>query len=320
MEENCGVTYAAPWQMYAFGFSNSSAMPLTMALGSFVKSQFNCLQVVRMNEEMRTFEKVCQAEQVYPATKVMWAPEGDVPLIAASGDALKIWNFDGNSLTLRANLLTDSKKEYPPPQTSLDWNKVNTNIVGTCSINTTCTIWDIEKEVALTHMIAHDQAVYDIAFSNSVNLFATAGGDGSIRQFDLRNLENSAVLYEKQDISACLRIAWNKHDPCYLATIMLESSAIVVLDIRQNSVPVYTLNGHANYVNALAWSPVNGTQLLTGADDHRALIWNVQPSNYNIEPSFVYSAEAEVNNVGWAQAWPEWIALGKSQEISVLRI
>ena len=103
-----------------------------------------------------------------------------------------------------------------------------------------------------THIIAHDQPVYDLAFSHGVNIFATAGGDGSIRQFDLRNLENSAVLYEKQDMSACLRLAWNKNDPHYLATIMLESNNIVILDTRHPSVPVYQLSGHSNCVNALA--------------------------------------------------------------------
>lgn len=29
--------------------------------------------------------------------------------------------------------------------TSFDWNEQDPNVIGTCSIDTTCTIWDISK-------------------------------------------------------------------------------------------------------------------------------------------------------------------------------
>lgn len=60
------------------------------------------------------------------------------------------------------------------------------NLIGTASIDTTCTIWDIEKETVFTQLIAHDKEVYDISFSPDKNLFASVGADGSARQFDLR--------------------------------------------------------------------------------------------------------------------------------------
>jgi WD repeat-containing protein 68 len=39
------------------------------------------------------------------------------------------------------------------------------NLIGTSSIDTTCTIWDIEKANVFTQLIAHDKEVYDIHFS-----------------------------------------------------------------------------------------------------------------------------------------------------------
>jgi hypothetical protein len=33
--------------------------------------------------------------------------------------------------------------EYCAPLTSFDWNEVDTTMIGTCSIDTTCTIWDV---------------------------------------------------------------------------------------------------------------------------------------------------------------------------------
>lgn len=37
-----------------------------------------------------------------------------------------------------------------------------------------------------TQLIAHDSEVYDVAFSNSKDIFGTVGRDGSLRMFDLR--------------------------------------------------------------------------------------------------------------------------------------
>jgi WD repeat-containing protein 68 len=72
-------------------------------------------------------------------------------------------------------------------------------MIGTSSIDTTCTIWDIEREGVQTQLIAHDKAVYDICFAQDVSMFASAGEDGSVRHFDLRDLEHSTIIYESTD-------------------------------------------------------------------------------------------------------------------------
>jgi DDB1- and CUL4-associated factor 7 len=319
MNENLVYHYRSPWQIYAMNFCTNPARSFTLALGSFVGTQYNYIQLISLNEEIEAFEPISEVEQIYPTTKLMWCPDPSMNILASTGDSLKLWNCDSDMI-LKSNLLTESKKEFPPPLTSFDWNTVNNNIIGTSSINTTCTIWDIEKETVSAHMIAHDQPAYDIAFSQGVSIFATAGGDGSVRQFDLRNLENSTVLYEKQDISACLRLAWNKLEPYYLATIMLDSNSIVVLDIRHPSIPVYQLNGHINCVNTLAWSPVSSSHLITGADDHQALIWEINHASPTIDPALVYTSDSEINNLVWSNVNPDWIAFSKNKEISILRI
>lgn len=76
--------------------------------------------------------------------------------------------------------------EYSSPLTSFDWNIEDPNIIGTSSIDTTCTIWDIEKRKKLSQLIAHDAEVYDICFSNNSFVFGTVSADGSARQFDTR--------------------------------------------------------------------------------------------------------------------------------------
>eukprot|EP00957_Ditylum_brightwellii_P127373 9712521-Ditylum_brightwellii.AAC.1 len=51
----------------------------------------------------------------------------------------------------------NKNSEYCAPLTSFDWNETDPNIVGTSSIDTTCTIWDVTTQTARTQLIAHDR-------------------------------------------------------------------------------------------------------------------------------------------------------------------
>ena len=103
--------------------------------------------------------------------------------------------------------------------------------------------------------------MYDLAFASGVHVFASVGADGSVRtarpcaeaarssraqlapavwqvrMFDLRSLEHSTIIYESADGQGgspvpLIRLAWNKQDPNYLATITMDSNTVVILDIR----------------------------------------------------------------------------------------
>lgn len=80
---------------------------------------------------------------------------------------------------------------YCAPLTAADWNEVEPSLIATASIDTTCTIWEIEVSPQMmnigikywlqtgkavterkptqgkvrTQLIAHDKEVFDISFS-----------------------------------------------------------------------------------------------------------------------------------------------------------
>ena len=68
-----------------------------------------------------------------------------------------------------------------------------------------------------TQLIAHDHEVYDVAFGQSPTVFASVGADGSVRLFDLRNLDHSTIIFEDNKQTPLLRLAWNMRDPNYIA-------------------------------------------------------------------------------------------------------
>jgi len=249
-------TYEAPWLIYGMNWSNRRNKPFRLALGSFIEEYNNSVEVVQLNEETQAFERVSGGtfNHPYPTTKIMWSPEscpGD--LLATTGDYLRLWdNAEDGSVKLKCMLNNHRESEFCAPLTSFDWNETDTNLIGTSSIDTTCTIWDIETQQVRTQLIAHDKEVYDIAFASGKDEFASVGADGSVRMFDLRKLEHSWIIYESSPPAPLLRLCWNKQDGHYLATISMDSSEVVILDIRRPSQPVSVLKGHRAGVNAIA--------------------------------------------------------------------
>ena len=47
--------------------------------------------------------------------------------------------------------------------------------------------------------------------------------------FDLRHLEHSTIIYEDPQHTPLLRLAWNKQDPNYLATVAMDACEVIIL-------------------------------------------------------------------------------------------
>lgn len=270
--------------------------------------------------------KAGEFDHPYPCTKILWTPDvrnqGGRDLLATTGDYLRVWNVQTDSPKKECLLNNNKTSEYCAPLTSFDWNETDPNILGTSSIDTTCTIWSLETQTAVTQLIAHDREVFDLAFARGKDVFASVGADGSVRMFDLRSLEHSTIIYESPTLQALLRLEWNKQDPNYLATFMVDSRRTIILDIRVPSLPVAELGGHLGCVNAVAWAPHSSCHICTAADDSQALIWDLSqiPKRPVDEPILAYNAAGEINNLHWSASQPDWVSIAFNDSLQVLRV
>lgn len=319
-------TYEAPWLIYGMSWSRRADQKFRLAIGSFVEEYNNKVEIIQLNEETGQFVSKGRFDHPYPTTKIMWVPDKSTnteDLLATTGDYLRLWQVtEDKGVKLKCLLNNNKNTEFCAPLTSFDWNETNPAILGTSSIDTTCTIWNIETQQVNTQLIAHDKEVYDIAFAQSTDqVFASAGADGSIRMFDLRSLEHSTIIYESPDLVPLLRLTWNQHDHNYLATFLMEQNQVVILDIRSPSVPVATLHGHTKSVNSIAWAPHSSCHICTGGDDKQALIWDLtgMPKPIN-EPILAYQAEGEINTLHWSAAQTEWVAITFGKKMQILRV
>eukprot|EP01080_Neovahlkampfia_damariscottae_P006391 gene6391-10398_t len=320
-------TYEAPFTMYATSWSNRKDKPFRLCCGSFIEDYTNYIQIIQLNEKLGKFENTHTIEHPYPASKTLFHPTLDNTkvsndLLATSGDYLRIWELkDNQKADLKSCLNTSKNSEFCAPLTSFDWNTFSPNILGTSSIDTTCTVWDIEKQAVITQLIAHDKEVFDIAFTKGKDIFASVGADGSLRMFDLRNLEHSTIVYESQNYDPLLRLSWNKQDTNYVATIYQDGSKIIILDIRVPSVPVVELDSHTAPVNSICWAPHSSSHLCSAGDDSQVLIWELKdmpkPTN---SPALSYKAQGEVNQVSWSNLNPEWVSASFDKSLQILKI
>ncbi len=263
-------------------------------------------------------------EHPYPPTKVQFIPDnGGVhsDLVATSGDYLRIWAIDDSleRVWLQLKLDNNQKSEFCAPLTAFDWNESAPHMIGTASIDTTCTIWDLNAQVATTQLIAHDKEVFDIAFARGTDVFGSVGADGSLRLFDLRSLEHSTILFEHNQ--PLLRLAWNKQDPNYLLTTAQDSNVCIVLDVRVPSIPCAELRAHTLPVNGAVWAPHSSCHLCTVGDDTRAYIWDISPLPQKIvDPMLGFSAAGPINHLQWSSLQTEWISVAFDSTLQVLRV
>lgn len=326
----------------------------------------------------------------YPVTRLQWDPamsllSTDVDRLATTSECLRIYEVIkpndyaagntgyvgstspdrgasgalGGAKLVEKTALTNSKSKnlnQLPPMTSFDWNRFDPTSLITCSIDTTCTVWNLTKEtfVAKTQLIAHDSEVYDVKYIyGDTNVFASCSSDGSVRLFDLRNLDQSTIIYERSDsfmdengprtagpasddMGKLVRLATSNYNANQIAVLEAESSRILVLDLRHVGVPLYTLKSHASSVNSIAWHPKKN-MLLSGGDDCQVLVHDLTGSPEDVQqqqqgddhsapvhtqdklPSYSFSAAMEVNSVCWSPDG-SWVGLNSGKQFQACHL
>ncbi|KAK9238380.1 WD40-repeat-containing domain protein [Lipomyces kononenkoae] len=331
--------FESHWPLYAVDWSKSVYQRGLgrLAVATCTEDSSNRIQIMQavpVSEQQQSgqqipsleLHKVAEAGHAYPCTRLLWDPlsrsmiAGGVERLATAGDFLRIWEYNPETMSLRQRslLANKTKSDYTAPLTSLDWNSTDNSLVITSSIDTTCTIWDLNTSVAKTQLIAHDKEVFDARFTaGNVDVFASVGADGSVRVFDLRSLEHSTIIYEPVSPPPLLRISTNSRDPNLLATFSVDSNVVHVLDIRSPGSAVVELDAHVANVNAVEWAPQQRNVLATAADDCQVLVWDVSANRSDI--GLAYTENAEVNNITW-NGTGDWISVVAGRGVQAVRL
>uniref|UniRef100_A0A914HH00 WD_REPEATS_REGION domain-containing protein n=1 Tax=Globodera rostochiensis TaxID=31243 RepID=A0A914HH00_GLORO len=285
----------------------------------------NKVYIIELDESAGELVRKASIVHGYPCSATQFIPNTDVSqpeLFATTSTCLRIFRYHPAiaSISQECELSSTKSSAYSSPLTNLDWNEVDSTLVATCSIDTTCTVWNIEtsqpvgqaptvKGMQKTQLIAHEKPVHDIAFTrldNGRDQFATAGADGSIRLFDS----------ERRMLN---HLAWNKRDPTKLATVAHDSNEVVILDVRIPCRPMARFGNHRGAINGITWAPHSTVHLCTAGSDRQALIWQMNHFNRE-EPILAYTAESEICQIHWSSNFHQWISICFGNSLEILRV
>ncbi|WOL02527.1 hypothetical protein Cni_G11246 [Canna indica] len=334
-------TYEAPWPIYAMNWSVRRDKPFRLAAASLMEDRDrNRVEIVQLDEaRRRLLSHPFDFEHIYPPTKLMFFPDvhnHHPDLIATSSDVMRLWRVGESSLVELQSILAGNRaSKYSGPLTSFDWNDEEPRRICTSSIDTTCTIWDIEREAVETQIVAHEKAVTDVSWGG-VGIFASVSADGSVRAFDRRDTEHPTVLYQtsRPFSKPLVHVEWNKLDSRHIAFVMYDDPNVVLLDTRFPASPVIELREHNASANAVSWSPRNANRLCTCGDDANALIWDISYMVHNgddqqqppasADPprlaSYFTGAENPMTQIQWSKSHPDWMALTMPNKLQIIRV
>jgi WD repeat-containing protein 68 len=319
-------TYMSSYKLYGLAFQNdrNNLRIGVSTLETTSSKNDNRIEIIEYDKTLDKLNRVASEKTDFPCSKILWSPnENNNSIMAATSDILRLYKYNEstNKLSLACSLTKKQSQNYSGPLTSMDWNKENPTILGVCSVDTTCTIWDLTKNEVKMLLIAHDKQVYDMAFGRNENVFLTTGADGSIRMFDTRALDTCSIIFESQDNSPITRISWNYNDSNFVAGLLLDKNFIYIIDQRMTNSPYAFLTYHTNVVNALSWAPHSNAYITSVGDDKNAYIWDIQMiSNRTEEPVMTYNSEFEIDNVSWSESHDEWIGITGSNNLQILKI
>lgn len=310
--------YYSDKNLFGIAFQNGNCPRL--AISSMEKSLHNKIEILDFIEN--DLKMVYQQKMEYPCTKLIWSPKVSEPsILAVSDECIQLYNYDEQDKTLKFKTkLANKKSKYCGALTSFDWNTVNNSLLGTASIDTTCTIWDLNKCSIKTQLIAHDKEVFDIQFDRDENTFISGGADGSVRLFDLRNLNHSTIIYETKGCTPINKLAWNLQNKNLIAALSMDKNVIYLFDSRANSnISMDEINLHKEPVTGIVWAPDNQSQLCSVSEDSTVVISNVQNEFYEQNNNVSYNAPSLINNVDWCRNFPEWIGITFKKRVQLLR-
>jgi WD repeat-containing protein 68 len=262
-----------------------------------------------------------QIQCEFPVSSILFSPhEQNKNLLISTSDLLRLYSYENEKLSFKM-AFTKRRKDYCGPLTACDWSRANDSIIGVCSVDTTCAIWDLNKLEVKYMIIAHDKEVYDISLGQDEYTFMSTGADGSVRLFDSRQANSSSIIFETRDESAMTRLKWNLVNPNFILTVIVDKNEIYILDQRKLTSPYGILKVHTNVVNNAIWAPQSNTNLISVSDDKSALLWDIycdsdQPEEYIMK----YEAENEIENVAWGDVTQNWVGIIDGNQAEILRI
>ena len=134
---------------------------INLAVSSLNMNSNNNISILSFNQEDKEEEDnnintnnnaitlKSKVECRFPVSSILFSPHiENKNLLVSTSDLLYLYSYDNETISLKA-AFTKRRKDYCGPLTACDWSHVNNSIVGVSSVDSTCSLWDLNKKYLL---------------------------------------------------------------------------------------------------------------------------------------------------------------------------
>ena len=252
-----------PFHPFAFSFSSIFTKELHLAIASFEKKSSNQINIYKSCGEHFILEQ--EIPVMFPQTKICFSPQGTLTPIdsfISCDTKLSMYKIQDGVTSKTADI---SISDVNDPITSADWSKFDPYICVASCVDGTATVVDLNRNQAVSKIQTHEQPVYDISFCSTSSTFVTAGLDGSMRIFDLRDLQSFLIFY--QAAMPIQRAMISPFEGYHVAALVKGSSRAVIIDNRKPGQSCALCGGSDAPITGMSWSKLSPSRLFTGHAD-----------------------------------------------------
>ncbi|KIY03877.1 uncharacterized protein Z520_00568 [Fonsecaea multimorphosa CBS 102226] len=185
-------------------------------------------------------------------------------------------------------------------------NRHHRNLLASASADKTVKLWDLKTGKCAKSYTMHSGKVCALDWHPTESTILLSGSyDRTVVATDMRAPDAAAPKWVVEaDVE---KVRWDIHDPNFFF-VTTEAGTVHYFDAQsipvshdEPSKPVWTLQAHDGPVSAFDISPSVPGLLVTGSEDKRVKIWNVE----NNKPAMVISRNLEVGRIFSAQFAPD---------------
>ena len=185
-------------------------------------------------------------------------------------------------------------------------NRQHRNLLASASADKTVKLWDLNTRKCAKSYTMHSDKVCALDWHPTQSTVLLSGSyDRSVIATDMTAPAATAPKWTVE--SDVERVRWDIHDPNHFY-VTTDSGLVCYFDARNipeshdaPSKPVWTLQAHDGAVSAFDINPTVPGFLVTGSEDRKVKIWNVQDN----KPSLVLSRNLDVGRIFSTQFAPD---------------
>ncbi|KAG9390289.1 Trp-Asp (WD) repeats circular [Carpediemonas membranifera] len=237
------------------------ASPTQLLVGSFSSFEQNSLVVLSYDVENRTVQQTQRINHHYAPLALEVAPKLNNGIVASCSDNVYIWDLRAEPAagqeTIPYALSETAQAASVVPICALSWDPVMDGLLVAGQMDSTCTIWDVEKRAQTISFRGGSQELLDVQFCPSSRLIGTAAIDGALRLIDMRTdpkRPSVTVTYEHPNLAPVTGLHWYPQDTNLIACSTAAPNELLLLDIRKPGEVIVSETSESAVVD-MAWAP-----------------------------------------------------------------